>query len=308
VPRTRRTLAVLALAVLLLTAGCSGAGGDAAGGGDYETGAETQAATGTPAATEAEGGASGDAERQAAVDDGGDGEASSVDALAQDRILIRTAEVRLRVDDYASARQNLTAAVRAQGGFVSDATREVEGPENRTFTRGRLVLRVPKENFSALYGATEAEGEVLSASQSTQDVTGQVVDLRARLDNLRAERDRLRTLYQRANETEDVLQVADRLSEVQGEIERTEARLQSLERRVAYSTITVELTEPRPEYDPPERSQWYDTPVTQAFLASVDGVVTTLRAVVVGVAYAAPYALAFGIPLVGLAMLVVRLR
>jgi hypothetical protein len=48
--------------------------------------------------------------------------------------------------------------------------------------------------------------------------------------------------------------------------------------------------------------------VTQAFLASVDGVVTTLRAVVVGVAYAAPYALAFGIPLVGLAMLVVRLR
>jgi hypothetical protein len=308
VPRTRRTLAVLALAVLLLTAGCSGAGGDAAGGGDYETGAETQAATGTPAATEADAGASGDAERQAAVDDGGDGEASSVDALAQDRILIRTAEVRLRVDDYGSARQNLTAAARAQGGFVSDATREVEGPENRTFTRGRLVLRVPKENFSALYGATEAEGEVLSASQSTEDVTGQVVDLRARLENLRAERDRLRTLYQRANETEDVLQVADRLSEVQGEIERTEARLQSLERRVAYSTITVELTEPRPDYEPPEHSAWYDTPVTQAFLASVDGVVTTLRAAVVGVAYAAPYALAFGIPLVGLAMLVVRLR
>jgi hypothetical protein len=147
---------------------------------------------------------------------------------------------------------------------------------------------------------------VVESSTSTQDVTEQVVDLQARLENLRAERERLRELYQRANDTEDVLAVERRLSEVQTEIERTEARLQSLERRVAYSTITVEMREPRP--DRPAPDQWYDTPVLAAFLDSVHGVGVVLRAVVVGFAYAAPYLLVFLTPFAVAGGLLYRFR
>jgi hypothetical protein len=137
-------------------------------------------------------------------------------------------------------------------------------------------------------------GTVVSAQQNVEDVTDQVVDLEARLRTLRAERDRLRELYQEANSTEEVLAVEERLSEVQTEIERAEARLASLERRVALSTVTVEIREPRPGA-PPEGA-WYDTPLVEAFLASVNGVVVTTRALAVATAYAAPYLLAFGLP------------
>jgi hypothetical protein len=133
-----------------------------------------------------------------------------------------------------------------------------------------------------------------------------VVDLQARLENLRAERDRLRTLYERANTTEDVLAVEERLSDVQTEIERTEAGLQNLERQVAYSTITVHLSEPRP--DRPAPDQWYDTPVIAAFLESVEGVGVALRALVVAGAYAAPYLLVFLTPFVLAGGLLYRYR
>lgn len=307
---SRKHFGVLAVALLLVTAGCSGSGGDAAGGVEQrgaDGGSELEAtassgdasydqeATGTPAGSAAE-------------RDTGDSSVTNVESLSSNRILIRTGRVTLRVDDYASARGNLTRSVQAQGGFVSDASQEVNGEGNRTWTTGRVVLRVPSENFAAMFSDAETEGEVLDSTQSTQDVTDRVVDLRARLENLKAERDRLRTLYERANETEEVLEVGERLSEVQGEIERTEARLRSLEERVAYSTIVVELREPQPDYEPPEQTQWYDTGVVAAFLESVNGVGVVLRALVVGVAYALPYLLVLSVPLVGIGLVVRRVR
>jgi hypothetical protein len=291
----RRTVSAL-LVVLVLLAGCGGSAGgaDAGGGGDAATVAETGAAE--PVERDAEFDAGGDG----GGGDGGDGgdaggaAAQTDGTVATDRSIIRTGEVRLRVDDFEAAQANLTAAVESRGGYVSDSTRQVHDRNGESWTSGRVVLRVPAENFSGTMTLVEDEGRVLESSTSSQDVTEQVVDLQARLDNLRAERERLRTLYDRANDTEDVLAVERRLSEVQTEIERTEARLQNLERRVAYSTITVELAEPRP--DRPAPDQWYDTPVLAAFLDSVHGVGIVLRATVVAAAYAAPYLIVFLTP------------
>jgi predicted small secreted protein len=294
--RRKRLVAAL-LVTLVLLAGCNGAAGgaDASGGAEATSLSEPSAATEARAADGGGGGESGDG----AGDDG-------VAATATSRSIIRTGTVELRVDDYDTARSNLTALVESRGGYVSDSAKQVHDRDDGAWTTGRVVLRVPAENFSATMTAVEAEGRVLESRTSTQDVTDQVVDLQARLDNLRAERERLRTLYQRANDTEDVLAVERRLSEVQTEIERTEAQLQNLQRRVAYSTITVELSEPRP--DRPMPDQWYDTPVVAAFLDSVDGVGVLLRAMVVAGAYAAPYLLVFLTPFAVAGGLLYRFR
>ncbi|WP_224447084.1 DUF4349 domain-containing protein [Haloprofundus salilacus] len=286
-----RTIATLVLAFLLVTAGCAGSntGGDA-GGHNVEMSS------------------SGGGDGASATDAAAEGETANVDSTAQisqQRELIRIGELRMRVDDFERARDNLTAAVEARGGYVSDTSVSNRGEGNETWSQGRIVLRVPQENYTSMLDAAKSEGAVQFEETKTEDVTDQIVDLEARLENLRAERDRLRELYDRANETEDVLAVQRELSDVQSEIERLEGQLQSLEQRVAYSTLTIHLEEPRPEglYD---RAEWYDTGVLAAFLESVSGVGVTLRAIVVGVAYAAPYLLVFGTPLVGAAVLLFR--
>jgi cell division septum initiation protein DivIVA len=292
----RRRLATVLLATLVVLSGCSGA----AGGG----GADSATVRETAVAEEPQRADSGDAGGDGGAATGGDG--GDDGTLAAGRSIIRTGQVELRVDDFESARANLTATVEARGGYVSDSVQRAHDVDGATWLSGQVVLRVPAENFSATMDAVEGEGEVLESRTSTQDVTEQVVDLEARLRNLRAERDRLRTLYDRANTTEDVLAVERRLSEVQTEIERVEARLENLERRVAYSTITVELSEPRP--DRPVPDQWYDTPVVAAFLDSVHGVGVALRALVVAGAYAAPYLIVFLSPFVALGALLYRFR
>jgi hypothetical protein len=301
---TRRLLATLALALVLVTAGCSGAG---SGGGDAAV-AQDRSSGGTALAEKTAGGADVSADYAAqATGTPGAGSRGETDLQARQQAIIRTGRVSMEVSDFTAARENVTAAVESYGGYVADSHREVNRVNNETYVTGRLVLRVPSENFSQTMSRLEAEGDVRQSSTSTQDVTDQLVDINARLQNLRAQRDQLRQLYQEANDTEDVLAVHKRLSEVQTEIERLEARKQSLEQRVAYSTISVEMREPRPDTRVAP-DHWYDTPVLSAFLQSVDGVVVALRALVVAFAYALPYLVVFLGPLVVLLLVILRRR
>lgn len=297
---------VLLLAFLILMAGCSGVGGgsddapqlQAEDEEDFErktvVAERTPMATGEPIADQA-----------SESVDGGTGGAVEAEKFAERQLILR-GQVEIEVQDFEAARRNLTQATETYGGFVSDTRQEVNRIDNQTWTDGELVLRVPHNNFTTLYERARTEGELIEAQQNSQDVTDQLVDIQARLENLRAERNQLRTLYERANQTEDVLKVQERLSEVQGEIERLKARQKSLRQRVALSTITVRLREPRPEPVRPGPDNWYDIALLAAFLESVNGVVVTGRAIAVGIAYAVPYVFAFGLPLGALGYLIHR--
>ncbi|WP_135851018.1 DUF4349 domain-containing protein [Halorussus salinus] len=282
----RRWALALVLASLVLLAGCSGSGGDAA----------MQATSGQNLDV------STDAEATQRASDGG-GTNSQSDAAARNRALIRTGTVEVTVEDYDDARRNLTRQTERLGGFVSDSAQQVETRGNRTWTNGKLVLRVPKKNFSALVARAKATGEVRAASTSTKDVTKKLVDIEARLTNLKAQREELRDLYAEANDTENVLEVQERLSEVQSEIEQLEAQRKSLNRQVAYSTLTVRLHERPPEQTAQQSAAWYDTGLVAAFVSSASGVVVVARGLAVGTAYALPYLVAFGLPVVGVVAL-----
>lgn len=279
----RRTLATVLVALMAVIAGCGGAaqsGGSASGGDGGAVSSDAEYDTG---ATE-----------MPAESSGSSTDVSSTQSI-DTRALIRTGHVTLEVTDFKRTEENLTELVESRGGFVSDTQQQQGRVGDRTYLTGVVVLRVPNERFSETFADVQDEGEVIESSTSTEDVTEQLVDIEARLNNLRAQRDRLRTLYEQANDTQAILQVERRLSEVQTEIERLEARKQSLERRVALSTITVDIREERPDRLGVDE-KWYDIGFVGAFLESVNGVVIALRAGVVLLGYVLPYLLVLATP------------
>ena len=84
----------------------------------------------------------------------------------------------------------------------------------------------------------EADRVVREATQSIE-VTGQVMDLDARIANLRASEAALVEIMDRAGRIEDVLAVQMRLEEVRGQIEQLEAQRAHLADQAALSTLTV---------------------------------------------------------------------
>ena len=294
----RRFLTVLVVALVLL-AGCAGAG-DGGDSGEPDS-VELADQSGGDAGDGGDGGAGAERPEQSGGDAGAPGEVNAV----QERAIIRTGTVRLEVENATTTRETLQTRARELGGYTAGSELTRHRRNNATWKEGYLVVRVPSENFSAMLDGASAQGVVRSENTETEDVTDQLVDLNARLENLRAERDQLRRIYNRSNSTEDVLAVQERLSDVQGEIERLEAQKRSLEDRVAYSTLRIELREPQPEGTTREVTPFHEQSPLSALNNSVATLVQVLRTLFLLAVIAAPWLAVAAIP-VGIAGVLVH--
>lgn len=229
--RTPRWRPVALMLIALLMAAC-GAAGQAVPGANDAAEREPPAA-GEPAAREPQSGA--DEGEQSGYEPGGE-------PLAQlaERRIIKTGEVTVEVGNVAEAIGRVRALVAELGGYVG-------GSQAGTLEQAAsLTLRVPAERFDdALAGLRELGEEIVAETTREQDVSGQIVDLGARIENLRASEASYRALLERATRIEDVLSVQERLDAVRGEIEQLTAQLEQLEGQADLATLTVTLS-PRP--------------------------------------------------------------
>jgi len=298
----RTRVVAVAVVALVLLAGCAGAGGDGGRASSEPVGQQSGGDAGG-----GDGGSGGDTSLDFESGDGGGDAAASGGASAaiQNRAIIKTGTVRIEVDNATETRARLETRVAELGGYTagSDVTRHQEN--NETWQEGYVVVRVPSENFSAMMEAASADATVLSEQTETEDVTDQLVDLNARLENLRAERNQLRELYNRSNSTEDVLAVQERLSDVQGEIERLEAQQRNLQNRVAYSTLRIEYQEPRPEFARIEQTRFYEQSPLEALGNSIATLVRVARTLFLAGVIVLPWIAVAAVP-VGLLVVIVR--
>ena len=209
-------------------------------------------------------------------------------------LIVRTASLELEVADVAVALAEARSAIVDVGGYVSGSDAYDQG-ESRWAT---VTYRVPVDRFveaiDALRGA--ANRVVRETTQSTE-VTGQVIDLDARITNLRASEAALVEIMDRAGRIEDVLAVQARLQDVRGQIEQLEAQRAHLADQAALSTLTV---------------SWY-TPVAAVAVAQegwdlaseVDAAMAQTLAALQGLVSMAVWFAVVVLPLLGLPLLAV---
>ncbi len=220
--RAGQLAAVLMLLMVVLVA--CGATGDAAV--DQELSGAEQAASSAAVAAPGEGGTP--------VGEPEDG-AAPLAAPVEQRI-VKTGEITLEVGQVGGAIGRVRALTTELGGYVG-------GSQAGTLDdRATLTIRIPAARFDeALAALHEMDADVIAEATREQDVTGQVVDLAARIDNLRASEASYRELVTRAEEVEDILAVQQRLDDVRGQIEQLQAQLDAVEGQAALSTLTITL-------------------------------------------------------------------
>ena len=157
--------------------------------------------------------------------------------------IARTATLRIMATDFDTVRSAVERIVVDAGGFVGRLDVSGERGDTRSL---RATVRVPSDRLEQVLTALRQLGKVQAESQGADDVTEQVVDLNARLTNARNTEKRLTlVLEQRTGKVADVLQVEREIARVREEIERMDAERTTLERRVTYATVTLDIAEPR---------------------------------------------------------------
>ena len=160
-----------------------------------------------------------------------------------ERMVIRNADLSIVVEDPSGMMDDISRLAADMGGYVvSSNLSQVETDRGVEVPRARITIRVPAENLDqALEDIKAGAGRILSESVSGQDVTREYTDLQSRLRHLENTERKLTEIMDEARDTEDVLQVYNRLVNVQEEIEMVKGQMQYFEQSARLSSISVTI-------------------------------------------------------------------
>lgn len=321
-----RRIGVGAVVALLVVLGaCSGGGGSTSeaepasddslagegGSGALESGSESsneEEAEEVTAAADATGAGAGSAAAPAPPDGESGPQAPLPQVARGPERIIKEGTVRLEVADgeFDAAYAAVVGLAPRYGGDVLASTTSTErdgdgdGPAS-----GSVTLRVPVEEYESLLAGVQDVGTVRSRDVRSEDVSAEFVDLESRERNLEAQERFYLELLDRAEAVPDAIAVQQQLNGVTEQLEQIKGRLQFLEARTSFSTLTVELfepaaaqliSEPEPDDGRPSLARSWRT-AQDAFLHVVGGTL-------VAVSFLAPLVLPLGL----IALLVRALR
>lgn len=164
--------------------------------------------------------------------------AAPATSQAQDRAIVKTAYVSMRVEDVPGSAARVRALVRARNGLIANEDSQTTGE----LPYANLTVQVPAADLDAFLEDVARLGTVDSVSVSASDVTAQVVDLDARIGALQASIRRMTQLLAEANRIEDLLAIETQLSQRQAELDSLTAQRTWLGEQVALSTVTIAIS------------------------------------------------------------------
>lgn len=160
------------------------------------------------------------------------------DANEMSRKIVREGEITFETDNVKRTRNSIYNSLLNLGGYISEESQTNSGDSSRKDYN--LKIRVPSKNFDQfLNGVTSAAGKIESKNIRTTDVTTQYIDYTAQVANKKKLEERYLELLNKATKMSDMLQIEDKLAEIQTDIESTQGQLNYLVKQVEYSELDI---------------------------------------------------------------------
>ena len=274
---SRRTIAILALFVAGITLGGCGQG-------ESENGSKSSAAGGVAP--------------QAGAPNAKDVPAQAPDLSVDQRSIIYTGSITIRVTDVNQAAAKATSIAAGAGGFVGGDRRDIAGGASDA----TMVLRIPAEKFQSVVDQlAKTLGTEEQRGISTEDVTDQVVDLDARIAVQQARVDSGRKLLAQARTLNDLVMLEKEVATREADLASLQAKKRRLADLTALSTITVVLLGPTAAAAGPPGFLAGFNAGWEALLSSLAVLLTVLGALL-------PWLITLGLPALAIVFLVRRYR
>jgi hypothetical protein len=156
---------------------------------------------------------------------------------------VGTIELTIGGRKFQTTLTQLTAFATADGGFVSSTHVHIGTKSKGSYSTGSIVLQVPERRFAALVDQVRHVGRATSVLTTADDVTGQYVDLQARISALQVSRSQYLKIMTRTDSINGILAVQSQLNSIQSQIEQLQGQLNLLNSETTYATLSVALTQ-----------------------------------------------------------------
>ncbi len=162
--------------------------------------------------------------------------------------IIKDGRMGINVQELESTKSKIDSLVAHYNGYYAN-----EKLNNKhTATSYELKIRIPSKNFKKMIAGIEnGNGEIKHKEINARDVTDQFIDLEIRLANKQNYLARYNDLLKKARTVKDILEIEERVRRIEEEIESTTGRLKYLSDLVSYSTLELEIYNPKDQTSPP---------------------------------------------------------
>jgi hypothetical protein len=204
----------------------------------------------------------------------------------QDRMIIYNGYISLETDDIDGTLNRIRSLAEGYNGYVAGTSRSMIGNQ----ALADITIRIPQNRFRSTIDDILTYGKVLDERSTSEDVTEQYIDLKARLKNLEILEESLADLLNRTATIEEILKVEQELARIRGEIDSLQGQLNYLERNVTMSMIKVSLREPLSPFTPPGMD-WGET-----FETAIRGLFAVISGLIILIIAILPLIVIIGIP------------
>ncbi len=158
------------------------------------------------------------------------------------RMIVKNADVRLMVKDTDLAIDRATQIIGDAGGYIVSSRVWYQDYYGNNLKYAAITIGVPVEEFENVLSRLRGLAiKVVDETAAGDDVTEQYVDLQSQLINLEATRARIQEFLKDAKTIDEALRINQELANIEAQIEQIKGRMNYLNDRSAYSTITVNL-------------------------------------------------------------------
>ena len=158
------------------------------------------------------------------------------------RKLIRTINIEAETKDLDALLTDLDAQLATLGGYVQ--SKQVRGSAtsgNRRYAS--LTLRIPADKLDQFVNHVSGATNILSNSETTEDVTLKFIATESRIAALEAEEARVMELIGKAENLNELLTLESKLSAIRQELEEVKSQLKLYENLIDYGTVYLSISE-----------------------------------------------------------------
>lgn len=227
--------------------------------------------------------------------------AKNVPAATGPQYLIKTLNVNMSFKDTRQAAADLQSWIIANDPRATSAGMNyqqlVDNYYNINMTFSVEASIYPQiEQYLRDY-APKHGGQLLGLSETVKDVTNDYVDTQSRLKTLKVEQARLLTMLSNAQKLSDMIELEQRLTDVEGNIESMEANLNNLTSQVTFYPVIISLQAITPSTPPPPPANpgWNAGQIFHDALAASLGLAQGLATFLIWLLAYSPYIIIVGV-------------
>jgi hypothetical protein len=197
--------------------------------------------------------------------------------------------VGLEVSDMKAANVAVEGFAVRHGGKIFERSVSLSDDPSSTSS---WVIKLPPTEIQPAIADLDSIGTQRSASQGTEDLTNQVVDLDARLLSAQASLDRIRTLLESAKDLGEIISLESQLTQRETVVEQLVAQKRAISDRTALATLRLQVS--LAPVESRTTTAVADKPAAKAsigtaFKSGWKGFVNVLVAVMIFIGYTAPF-------------------